>query len=231
MRLQKLYLPLLLVVGMGPLARPSMASTILLDFTKLNWSMSTLDQSFDLQLYEPGKDVSYQLTQTAGNSQLNPIVAANFAAVERGLQINLTGLQNYEQLEIQADFHFANGVAYASVNTFGLYAVPSVSPSASPALQTYFPVGGMLPDPEVGSQLLHVDHFTFNFLTPPPPLPPSVGNLGPIITPTTPNLPAGPVIGDPFIPGLDAPEPGSMVTLGLGLLFITYLYRRSAARA
>jgi len=191
--------------------------------------MSTLDQSFELQLYEPNRDVSYQLTQTPGDSQLSPIVAANFATVERGLKINLTG-QAYEQLDIQADFHFANGVVYATINTFGLYAVPSISTSATPALQTFFSIGGMLPDPEIGSVLMQVDHYTFNFLTPPPPPPPVIGTLGPILTPTIPDpVPGGP--GGPFIGALDAPEPGSMVTLGLGLLSLAGLYRRSHRRS
>jgi len=225
------YLALFSLAMLGAAVEPCFATTIHLDFSGLTWSGVTQDQYYDLQFNSPNAGVSYTLSPISGITTLRPsAVAASYAAAERGLTINLNGSQSYEQLEIQVDFRFFNGVAYGLITTLGMYAVPQVFSPATPAVQMYYPDMSMPGDPLMGAVVLQVDHFQFDFLHPPAP-PPVIVNIQPVIGPggtPNPGFDPPPIPGiDPII-GLETPEPASIMTLGLGLALLGALRRRQS---
>jgi len=234
-----LSLGLLSLTILGTPIQTCFAATIQLDLSGLMWNALTQGQYFDLQLKTPNQNVSYSLNLTEGSTSLNPTVAANYAAVERKLVIDLSGNQSYEQLEIQADFQFFNGTAYAQISTFGINPVPDLSGPPADALQTYWSNVTMPGRPVFGALALQVDHFQFDFL-PPPVTPPVIENIGPIIAAGGP--PSGPQFSPPsfdpapglpgFDPlaGLETPEPATLGLFGTGLMLLGLRRRRFMGR-
>jgi len=225
------YLALFSLATLGAFAQPCLATSIQLDFSALTWNSVTQDQFFDLQFNTPNKDVSYKLNDTAGSSVLAPVVASSFATILRSLTINLNGPQSYEQLEVQADFHFVNGVAYGQITTYGMYAIPTVLAPPLPAYESYWSGLSMAPDAQPGSVFVQTARFQFDFLKPPDP-PPTI--LDPILGPGGVDTGGGDSSGgggggfDPILGGLDAPEPGTLVMLGSGLALLLAAQRRRA---